>query len=86
MSLLFFNLLETFWNVEKDKDSNEEEEEQENIELEEDPLVSDLIVQKNKSLKIISTSARLIAPVVEDCTLGNFLIFFDNFNFKDIQN
>ena len=57
--------------------------------MNEDPLISELIIQKNKSLKIISDSARLISPVIEDSIISGYDWVIDilkNSDYKEIQS
>ena len=67
----------------------ETEEPSQEVKLNEDPLVSELIIQKNKSLKIISDSARLIAPIIEESVISGYdwvIETLKNSDYKEIQS
>lgn len=71
------------------EDDEESEEEGKEIKYDEDPLISEMIIQKNKSLKIISDSANLIAPIIEENVVKGYdwvINILKNSDYKEIQS
>lgn len=58
--------IETYWN--DDKADNDQEEEKSN----EDPLLAELSLRRNKEISYITDSAKLIAPIIEDNILDGY--------------
>ena len=75
--------------MEGPEESEEEQSEQTEVSLKEDPLVSELIIQKNKCKQLISNAARLIAPVVGDSVISGHdwvISVLKTSDYKEIQS
>lgn len=78
--------IETYWNVEEDKNS-EIEDGQERVQ--EDPLVTEMTIRRNKAIKYITDTAKLIAPVIEEDILSGYEWLIEtlkNSKYPDIQS
>ena len=79
----------TFWNVESPETEPEESAEQPEVSLKENPLVSELIIQKNRCRRLISNAAHLIAPVIGDSPVEGHdwvISVLKDSDYKEIQS
>lgn len=70
--------IETYWNVNEETDK-----------IQEDPLLSELNLRRNKELKYIADAAKLIAPVIEEDILAGYEWLIEtlkNSKYSDIQS